>query len=35
VRFFQDLPPCLIGLEAYATAHHWRVNSPSWPMRCG
>ena len=23
VRFFQDLPPCLIGLEACATAHHW------------
>src|SRR5512135_823702 len=23
VRFFQGLSPCLIGLEACATAHHW------------
>jgi len=23
VGFFQDLAPCLIGLEACATAHHW------------
>jgi len=23
VQFFQDLPPCLVGLEACATAHHW------------
>jgi transposase len=23
LRFFQDLPPCLVGLEACATAHHW------------
>jgi transposase len=22
-RFFADLPPCLIGMEACATAHHW------------
>jgi transposase len=22
-RFFQDLPPCLIGLEACATSHYW------------
>jgi hypothetical protein len=21
--FFADLPPCLIGIEACATAHHW------------
>jgi len=21
--FFRDLPPCLVGLEACATAHHW------------
>ena len=21
--FFSTLPPCLIGLEACATAHHW------------
>jgi transposase len=23
LRFFQDLSPCLVGLEACATAHHW------------
>ena len=21
--FFKNLPPCLIGIEACATAHHW------------
>jgi transposase len=23
VKFFADLPPCLIGMEACATAHYW------------
>ncbi len=23
MRFFQDSAPCLVGLEACATAHHW------------
>ena len=23
VVFFKKLPPCLIGMEACATAHHW------------
>ena len=23
IQFFQDLPPCLVGLEACATAHYW------------
>jgi len=23
LRFFEGLPPCLVGLEACATAHHW------------
>jgi transposase len=23
MRFFQSLSPCLVGLEACATAHHW------------
>ena len=23
VRFFQELAPCLVGIEACATAHHW------------
>jgi transposase len=22
-RFFANLPPCLIGMEACASAHHW------------
>jgi transposase len=22
-RFFADLQPCLVGIEACATAHHW------------
>ena len=23
LRFFAGLPPCLIGIEACASAHHW------------
>ena len=23
MKFFAALPPCLIGMEACATAHHW------------
>jgi len=23
IEFFRKLPPCLIGMEACATAHHW------------
>jgi transposase len=23
IGFFAGLPPCLIGMEACATAHHW------------
>jgi len=23
VAFFQKLPPCLVGIEACASAHHW------------
>jgi transposase len=23
VELFSELPPCLIGIEACATAHHW------------
>ena len=22
-EFFAELPPCLVGMEACATAHHW------------
>ena len=24
LEFFSTLPPCLIGIEACPTAHHWR-----------
>ena len=23
IRFFTELPPCLVGMEACASAHHW------------
>jgi transposase len=23
IEFFGKLPPCLIGMEACATSHHW------------
>ena len=23
IRFFSDMPPCLVGMEACASAHHW------------
>jgi transposase len=23
IAFFEVLPPCLVGMEACATAHHW------------
>ena len=23
IAFFKALPPCLVGMEACATAHHW------------
>ena len=23
LKFFTDLPPCLVGMEACATSHHW------------
>ena len=23
LAFFQKLPPCLVGIEAFATSHHW------------
>ena len=29
--FFADLPACLVGIEACATAHHWPANRSIWP----
>ena len=28
LTFFQKLPPCLVGIEACGSSHHW---SPCWP----
>ena len=29
IDFFSKMPPCLVGMEACGTAHHWLVKSPS------
>ena len=34
LRFFDGLAPCLVGIEACATAHHWARDS-RWGTRCG
>ena len=32
LNFFQRLPPCLVGIEACASAHHWsRDLQNPWP----
>ena len=32
LEFFKALPPCLIGMEACATAHYWaRELTKAWP----
>ena len=38
LKFFTDLPPCLVGMEACATSHHWarelkRLGHASMPTR--
>ena len=37
IAFFKTLPPCLIGMEACATAHYWfsRIQSPILKMNKG
>jgi len=32
--FFTNLPPCLIGMEACGSAHHWRARSRRWVTPC-
>ena len=33
--FFVNLPPCLIGIEACGSAHHWaRPSSSRWATPC-
>jgi transposase len=33
IPFFEKLPPCLVGIEAFATAHHWAEGWASWATR--
>jgi transposase len=35
VAFFRALPPCLIGIEACATGHHWARVLMRWGTRFG
>jgi transposase len=31
LSFFANLPPCLVGMEACGTAHHW-ARELRWPL---
>ena len=33
--FFANLPPCVIGMEACASAHHWARKLQRLGTRCG
>ena len=33
LRFFGELPPCLVGMEACASAHHWARELMAIAMR--
>ena len=33
--FFQKLPPCLVGMEACASSHHWSRELRRWGIQCG
>jgi hypothetical protein len=35
LAFFKALPPCLIGMEACATAHYWAREPTKLGHRCG
>ena len=35
MAFFAALPPCLIGMEACATAHYWGASCDRLATRCG
>ena len=35
LKFFSSLPPCLVGMEACASAHHWVANFWLWAMMSG
>ena len=34
VAFFQRLPPCLVGIEACASSHHWSRELRPLGTRC-
>lgn len=34
-NFFASLPPCLVGIEACATSHHWARLIELPAIRCG
>ena len=33
--FFANLPSCLVGMEACASAHYWARGCKSWVIPCG
>lgn len=35
LAFFEKLQPCLVGIEACATSHHWsrELKTDAWPYR--
>jgi transposase len=35
LTFFAKLPPCLVGMEACATAHYWAREIAKLAMTCG
>ncbi|MGA8148258.1 MAG: hypothetical protein WB870_11885 [Gallionellaceae bacterium] len=34
-KYFANLEPCLIGMEACSTAHHWRAACKPWACNHG
>jgi len=34
VAFFEKLPPCLVGMEACASSHHWSRELQKLGQRC-
>jgi len=35
LAFFQKLPPCLVGIEACASSHHWPRELSHLAIPCG
>ena len=35
LAFFQKLSPCLVGIEACASSHHWSRELKALGQRCG